>query len=303
RGIPFARLFAPETLAGLKREFSGFPFGRVVKVEDAVCLRSDASEVHVWLSISPVQDHSGKHLGAAAIARDISELQHMNESLQHLSGELLRSQDEERRRIARELHDSTAQGLAGVAMNLAVLERSKAVAAEPRASKLVGEALSLARQCAKEVRALSYLLHPPLLDELGLASALRSYAEGFTERTGIQLRLELPQDFGRFPPEVETTLFRIVQECLANVHRHSGSPQAVIRIRRGPGQVALEVEDEGHGLLQGALSTGGRGSVRLGVGIPGMRERARQLGGKLEIVSGRQGTRVRVILPLQPSGA
>lgn len=298
-GRPFSVLLTPACLKSLERRFGGVPTAEPTKLDDAVLLKRDGSRIPVSLSLSPVRDAQGRRIGASAIARDVSELQRMNQSLQHLSGELLRSQDEERRRIARELHDSTAQSLAGVAMNLSLLERSQVVAAAPRESRLVADAAALARQCAKEVRALSYLLHPPLLDELGLASALRSYTAGFTERTGIRVHLHLPEDFGRLPAVLETTLFRMVQECLANVHRHSGSPSAAIHIRRRDSEVTLEVEDEGHGLLQGVLASGSPGSAfRLGVGITGMRERARQLGGSLEIVSGAGGTRVSVVLPL-----
>lgn len=143
---------------------------------------------------------------------------------------------------------------------------------------------------------MSYLLHPPLLDDLGLASALRSYVAGFSKRTRIRVDLELPPELGRLSPEVETAVFRIVQEGLANVHRHSGSGTAAIRIALGPAEVRLEVEDEGSGTPAAGIKPDASGEF--GVGIPSMRERAQQLGGNLKIDSGPEGTRFTVVLPL-----
>jgi PAS domain S-box-containing protein len=222
------------------------------------------------------------------------KLKQAQESLRQLAGRLLRLQDEERRRLARELHDGTAQTLATLKVNLAVIEKSAAML-EPRARHALAESLVLAEQCLREVRTVSYLLHPPALDELGLQSALNWYVHGFVERSGIRVDLDLPTSFGRLSRDLEMTLFRIVQESLVNIHRHSGSRTARIRILRSSDEVKMEVSDKGRGMPGGKARDR---NLRLGVGIPGMQERVRQLGGRLEIVSGNHGTTVKVFLPL-----
>jgi PAS domain S-box-containing protein len=226
------------------------------------------------------------------------KIQEAEETFRQLSARLLRLQDEERRRLARELHDSTAQSLAGVAMNLAVLnDQAAALAAAPR--KALAESLALTEQCTREVRTLSYLLHPPMLDEVGLASALRWFAGGFAQRSGIRVDLEVPAELERLPTEVETALFRIVQEALTNIHRHSGSPTAKIRLIRNSTGILLEVADQGRGVFAGDLQKFPKGKTVLGVGIAGMRERVTQLGGHLEMISGNKGTTVKVTVPLR----
>jgi signal transduction histidine kinase len=218
------------------------------------------------------------------------------ESLRSLSGRLLRLQDEERRRLARELHDSTAQSLAALSLELAIVgERGGRLA--PRARHALEEAGRIADACSRELRTLSYLLHPPLLDEMGLASALTGYVEGFSKRSGIRVQLDMPADIGRLPGEVETTLFRIVQECLTNVHRHSMSPVARVRLTIDPETIQLEIADEGHGLPPGEMNGGNGTRHELGVGIAGMKERVRQLGGNLELDSSGAGLTVRAFLP------
>ena len=218
-------------------------------------------------------------LAAFAIERKQGE----NE-VRQLSGRLLQLQDEERRRIARELHDSTGQKVAALTMDLTVASE-EAAAFRPKARQALAECFTLAEQIAAEVRTLSYLLHPPLLDESGLASAIRWYADGLAQRSGLHVNLEVPPEFGRLPPERETTLFRIVQESLTNVLLHSGSKKANIRIVQDAQQVTLEISDEGRGLAPGTLDQSHPGLTRLGVGIAGMRERVRQLHGRLEISS------------------
>jgi CheY-like chemotaxis protein len=161
----------------------------------------------------------------------------------------------------------------------------------------LGECREMVRKMAEEIRTLSYLLHPPLLDESGLGSAVRWYAEGFQKRSSIQLSVNIARDLDRLPVEVETALFRVVQESLTNVHRYSGSPNAEIRISADGGQVKLEVIDHGGGLQVGATRVPLAGVASLGVGIPGMRERLRQLGGQLEVDFGRNGTRVIATVP------
>jgi two-component system NarL family sensor kinase len=204
-------------------------------------------------------------------------------------------QDDERRRIARELHDSAGQTLAALSMNLSPLD-SENGRIGPTAAKAIKESLSLISGLSRELRTISHLLHPPLLDEVGLASALRSFLEGFTERSKIQVSLIIPDDFGRLPRDLETAVFRIVQEALTNVHRHSGSATAKVRITRRDTQVLVEVADRGKGIppeMRKAMESG----AKLGVGIRGMGERVRQLGGNLNIISGAQGTVIVVKLP------
>ncbi|HEV8130325.1 MAG TPA: response regulator [Acidobacteriota bacterium] len=220
-------------------------------------------------------------------------------SLEQLSRQLLQLQDQERRRIARELHDTTGQSLVALNVNLAIINKS-ADRLNEKTRRILQESISLIEQCLQEVRTLSYLLHPPVMEELGLASALRWYAEGFTERSGISVELEM-QQLPRLAQVTETTLFRIVQECLTNIHRHSGSPTAQIRLSMDSNEIVLEVQDQGRGIPEENLRKRLNESPRLGVGITGMRERVRQLGGELEISSGDGGTTVKTILPLQTS--
>jgi signal transduction histidine kinase len=220
------------------------------------------------------------------------------ESLRRLSGRLLHLQDEERRRIARELHDSTGQALAALAMNLSVLKENSG-SLPPRSLKALNESLALLDACSGEIRTLSYLLHPPLLDEVGLETALRWYVDGFAERSGVRVELEVDPGLGRLGQQVETTLFRIVQECLSNVHRHSGSPTARIEVTRWDSTVRLRVSDAGRGILKGTLERLAGETGALGVGIPGMRERLKQFKGDLQIESGSHGTTVSATLPLQ----
>jgi len=170
-----------------------------------------------------------------------------------------------------------------------------------RARIALDESAALTERCSKEIRSLSYLLHPPLLEEVGLPSALRWCAEGFGRRSGISVDLDLPAEFGRLPVEMENALFRVVQECLTNIHRHSGSASAWIRLVRNPGEVILEVRDEGHGLPEEVLRKHG-GVEFLGVGLLGMRERIRQLGGRMQIDSGEGGATIRVELPMAADG-
>jgi len=218
------------------------------------------------------------------------------------SASLLRSQDEERRRIARQLHETTGQSLIAVKMILAKISRSDA-ARDPTVAEAVSESLALVETCIKEIRTLSHLLHPPLLGEAGLASALRWYAAGFQQRSGIKVKVEVPPDLERFPEKIETGVFRIVQECLTNIHRHSGSPVARIAIVRNEDGLRVEVEDEGRGMSSDVAGQGTPSSLALGVGIAGIRERVKQLGGTMEIHSGKHGTKVVAILPVKGQGS
>ena len=236
-----------------------------------------------------------------ALREEIAERKQAEGSLRQLSTRLLLVQDEERKRLARELHDSTAQSLAALSMNLAVARESHGRIDE-RARNALDESEALADRCSREIRSLSYLLHPPLLQEVGLSAAIRWCADGFARRSGISVDVHLPADFGRLPEEIETALFRVVQECLANIQRHSGSPTARIQLVRKLEWVALEVVDQGRGLPAEILS--GRDAVgSLGVGLLGMRERVRQLGGKLRIDSTGKGTTIHVVLNVPSEGA
>jgi signal transduction histidine kinase len=223
-------------------------------------------------------------------------LQSANQGLRQLSARLLRVQDEERRRIARDLHDSTGQTLALLSMNLSALE-TEAEKLDPALARAISENTAIANQVSGELRTMSYLLHPPLLDEMGLESALRWYADGFAQRSGVKVNLELAGDFGRLSRDLETAIFRIVQECLTNIHRHSGSPTATIRLYQSSGTIALEVQDEGKGLAPETLPKVASSGV-CGVGLRGMRERIKDFSGELEIHSLEKGTHVKVIVPL-----
>lgn len=223
------------------------------------------------------------------------DLDSANQSLRQLTARLMQSQDEERRRIARELHDSVGQSLAAMTMNMTTVANEIERLAQIK--KAVTETLELAQGINQEVRTVSYLLHPPLLDEAGLASALRWYVQGFSERGNIQVQLNVQEDFGRLPQELETALFRTVQECLTNIHRHSGSPVATIHLTRSADEVELRVFDEGCGIPSEKLDEV-RTSGTHGVGLRGMRERLHQLGGSLEINSNGNGTQIEARLPV-----
>ena len=259
----------------------------------------DGSIIHIHYVGHPVVGPGGEVVKCIGTIADITARKRAEEELnasltlsRALAARLLRVQDDERRRIARQLHETTAQELAALKMNLAALERHGSVAGE-KDRTLLQESAALAAQAMEDIRTLSYLLHPPLLDEAGLDSALRWYVEGFSERSGIEVRFDVALEFGRQPQDIETTLFRSVQESLINIHRHAKSATAEIRLRRERGWVVLEVQDWGRGIPRDAAAPAAEG-----VGIAGMRERIQQLGGRLEIESGAGGTTVRAVLPL-----
>jgi PAS domain S-box-containing protein len=245
--------------------------------------------------IIPEFSPDGSVESVMTISEDVSERIQAEKELLDLTTRLLNSQDQERRRIARELHDGTAQNLFGISINLAKLMRLNAQDVE--AQRLIDESQSLGDQALEEIRTLSYLLHPPLLDDAGLVSALRWYVEGFNQRSGIFVDV-IAQPIGRLPAEVEMTLFRVVQEALSNVRRHSGSETASIRLERRSSEVVLEICDHGHGLPARRLSDDPDELIATGVGIPGMRQRLRQLGGSLDIGSNGAGTRISAVVPL-----
>src|SRR6202035_28597 len=222
-------------------------------------------------------------------------LKQSEDSLRRLSAYLMTLQDEERRRIARELHDSTGQKLAAAKLQLDTLVKSGNLKSNEKA---IVETSQWIDECFQEVRTLSQLLHPPLLDEAGLISATRWMVEGFASRAKIEVNLQIAGEIGRLPQPVELALFRVIQESLSNIRRHSGAKQAHIKMRRADGAVFLEVRDNGKGMPPNVVSKSGRGKQVVGVGILGMRERLSQLGGTLEIDSDKSGTTVKVHVPL-----
>ena len=261
--------------------------------------RNDSSEI-LWTLGNAVPQFAADGSVSAVINTftNITERKQAEDALHQLSTRLLQLQDEERRRLGRELHDSLAQSVLAVNLNLVQATRSL-TSIDERSRHSLAEARRVLAEMSREIRTLSYLLHPPLLDELGLVSAVKEYAEGFSERSGIKLELDVQAGFGRLPQEAETALFRIVQESLANIQRHSGAETAKIQLRGDSARVNLEVSDRGCGMAKEAIERGNGSGTRLGVGILGMRERMTQLGGKLEIESGSSGTSVRVSLPLR----
>jgi two-component system NarL family sensor kinase len=232
----------------------------------------------------------------AALEAEVSERKRAEMGLRELTGRLLVTQDEERRHMSRELHDHAGQTLAVLAMNLSAL-RKAAQGKDARICELAGESHQLSDALSREIRTFSYLLHPPLLDEVGLRSALPWYVEGFAERSKIEVDLKLSEDLRRLPKDLELVIFRVVQESLTNIHRHSGSSSASIQLVCSDSAVDLEISDAGKGISpqrQRELN-----SARSGVGVRGMEERVRQFGGTLEISSSKQGTKVVVHLPLE----
>jgi signal transduction histidine kinase len=220
-------------------------------------------------------------------------LRQQRDELRKLAHRLMHAQDDERRRIATLLHESVAQDLATLKMLLWRLNQTASRLGDSLGDSgrnALSESISVVEHSLAEVRTVSYLLHPPFLDEVGLLSALRWYAGGFAERSGIKVDLDLPDDFERLPLDTETVLFRIVQESLTNIHRHAESKTALIRLRRDAEMLVLEIEDRGRGIPRTALEQITNGGGGVGVGITGMKERIEQLGGHLTVTSSDRGT-------------
>jgi PAS domain S-box-containing protein len=282
-------------------------------------VRKDGSRFWANVVITAIRDDAGKLIGFGKVTRDFTErmqlqrelqeevvqrrkaelyLQGSEKSLRELSLHLLRTQDEERRRIGRELHDSLGQSLTALKIKLDMLASAAGRKNDEMGSEIAG-CIRLAEDSVKELRTISYLMYPPMLEEMGLQSAIRWYLEGFTARSGISTTFEVDSDFDRLERDVELALFRVLQESLTNVHRHSGSQTAHIRLSAKNGAVTLEVTDTGKGLPSELLEQSGQDWMgALGVGLRGMNERMRQLGGWLEVVSTETGATVSAMVPV-----
>jgi len=258
-----------------------------------VCyFREVSAEVQARAALQEARDHL-----ESRVRERTEELERAYRSLRVLSMRMMQMQDEDRRRIARDLHDSAGQLLAALGMELASLNR-RASTLSPELAEDIGGSLQLVQQLTQDIRTASYLLHPPLLDDAGLTGALRWYVTGLSKRSGIAIRLELDERLGRLPRELEAAVFHIVQESLTNIHRHSGSKTAILRIELDGGRLLLEIEDEGSGIPAEKLrEIQMQGS---GVGIAGMRERVLHFNGDMRITSLSTGTRIAVSFPVEP---
>ncbi len=316
-GKHFSIFYAPEDKEKPARELQiAIREGRVE--DEGWRVRKDGSRFWANVVITALRDSTGSLVGFGKVTRDMTERMQAQEllrgevadrtaaqhglhasesSLRRLSQHLFRTQDEERRRIGREMHDSLGQYLSALKMKLDSVRLSAPGSASTLARELA-EAASLADGCIREVRTLSYLLYPPMLEEIGLQAAAPWYVDGFAKRSGIETTCTVADDFGRLSLDAETALFRVLQESLTNVHRHSASPSAEVRFYRNHENVVLEVLDHGQGVpppLLASLAQGGMGA--LGVGFRGMSERMRQLDGCVEIVSEPDRTLVRASVP------
>lgn len=243
-----------------------------------------------------VEAHEKTEVELHGVQRGLeAELLGRTQQLEHLSIKLISNQDDERRRLARELHDSAGQYLASILMSLAAAEKC---ATAPEREAKIAEAVRLADRCQSEVRTISYLLHPPLLDDMGLRSAIAMYVEGFAARSAIQVDLQIPKEIPRFPVSIETALFRVVQQSLSNIHRHSGSEFASVAVAVDAHTVGVRISDRGRGIPAKTLQAFNSGKALLGVGVAGMRERIKGMGGRFAVESGENGTTVQASLPV-----
>jgi PAS domain S-box-containing protein len=285
-------------------DWEGFEASCRLSLENQITVVREYSRQgrHHHTRIIPEFFHGGSVHSLMCIIEDITGRKRAEEELHRLSARLLDLQDEERRRISRQLHDVTAQNLFAISINLARLQELDPLPPH-EFTETLAECQNLCEQSLQEVRTLSYLLHPPMLDQAGLVSALRWYIDGFTKRSGIDVGLVVTQEIGRLPREMETDLFRIVQEGLANILRHSGSSTATVRLEKQAAQLTLQIKDQGRGMPKRAVTAVPNRVESLGVGIAGMRQRLRQLGGRLKIDSVGQGTTVTATVPLPAKGA
>jgi PAS domain S-box-containing protein len=279
----------------LRTSFHNLLGGDFSYIENPILTKSGEDRLIGWRN-TLLRDETGCVIGTLSSGEDITERKRAEDELRKLSGELLRLQDEERRRISRDLHDSTGQNLVALATMLSQL-RVAIPAAKRKSRALLSDCLALADQCIREVRTLSFSLHPPLLDQGGIEDVIRDYVDSFAKRSGIQIELELSRSVGRMSRDIELALFRVVQEGLTNIQRHSGSRRAKIRLYRNS-YLTLEISDPGRGGSASVLRGKDEPRFKAGVGIASMQERVNLIGGQLEIDSTDQGTTVRVTIPL-----
>jgi PAS domain S-box-containing protein len=273
--------------------------GRVLKREIQVHMRPGETSFKLF-SAEPIR--LGGEQCLIVVSEDITERKKAEQDVQRLSSRLLRLHDKERRNIARDLHDSTGQDLTGLSALLIQIQ-DQIPASNRKARKTVSQALAVAEHCIRDVRTLSYVLHPAMLEETGLKDAISYYIKGYTKRTRIKVDLEISPHFGRLNRDVELALFRVVQESLTNIHRHSGSGLAKVRLKRLPGTVSLEISDQGQGIpgLEGKVTP--RHLMSHGVGLFSMAERIKQVGGHFEVDSSSSGTTVRGVIPINEETA
>jgi PAS domain S-box-containing protein len=255
--------------------------------------KKDGTQIDVASRWTRLRDEHGKTTGWLETCSDITARKRAEQASRKLSRRILTLQDEEHRRIARGLHDSLGQYLTALKVSLDVLRANDGTQAEALA-----QCSEMVDKCLTETRTVSHLLHPPLLDEVGLKSALQWCADGFGQRSGIQVHLDLPPELGRFHKDVETAVFRVVQEALTNVHRHSHASEVSIRLSVNAGNVRLDIDDNGNGIPEQKLHDFIESRGGTGVGLAGMRERVQELGGSLEIDSDQTGTLLRITIPI-----
>lgn len=271
--------------------------GKEIRDSEITVVFKNGESIDLLGNAAPLLNQDGSVRGAVGVFIDITERKLAERSRRELYAHMLRVQDAERRRIARELHDSVGQNLTGLVLSLSALKRQSA-RLDQKSRKALAEGLISAREAARDVRTLSRLLHPPLLHEFGLVDAIRTYVRGFSERSGVKVNTFLPPRKQRFNKEVEATLFRVVQEGLTNVYRHSKSKRATIRMQEADENLILEIQDFGRGMKALPSRRSPNDPKTVGVGIPGIRERLQQFDGQLEVHSSKKGTLLRAVLPL-----
>src|ERR1700685_3545835 len=293
-GCDWIETCLPDRIKGeIRTRFHNLLDGDLTYLESPILTSGGAERMIGWRN-SLLRDGEGRVIGTLSSGEDITERKPVELALRHLSRRLLHAQDEERRKVATELHDGIGTYVSGLSLALGRM-RTFLEEGNPEHQKVVAECRNLIQAAAAEIRSISYLLHPPTMEEMGLRPTLEWLVRGFSSRRGITISLQLATDIGRVKAETELTIFRVTQEALDNVYRHSGSSTAAVRLFRASATVVLEVTDQGRGMVPPPV-----GSVaEFTVGISGMRERVEGLGGKFSIESASgEGCTVRAALPL-----